>query len=45
MDSSSLAHTKWKCQYHSIYTEVQTESFVRENKGGCTRNINKALQI
>lgn len=48
MDSKSLSHTKWKCQYHigaTIYTKISKKEIIRSVEMRCTGDIKHLMQI
>ena len=44
MNSKSLSHMKWKCQYH-IYTQIPKKEIVRTDEARCTGDIKYIMQV
>jgi REP element-mobilizing transposase RayT len=46
MDSSSLSHTRWKCQYHIVFIpKYRRKSNVWAGKSRCKRDTQKIMRV
>ena len=46
MDSSSLSHTKWKCQYHIVFIpKYRKKDAIWSGKERCKRDHKSSLQV
>ena len=46
MDSKSLSHTRWKCQYHIVFIpKISKKEVIRTVEIRCTGDIKYIMQI
>lgn len=43
MDSKSVSHTKWKCQYHIIYRKIPEEAIIWKAERRCKRSYQNTI--